>query len=85
MPLLTHYVHSGSDPIRHDPLSRLYKVDNLFLGAKARLGRDRKEGLQRRAAPSDQRPAVSVRVSSSAVIHFQEGGYDPANLAAFAE
>jgi hypothetical protein len=27
---------------------------------------------------------LSVRVASSAVTHFQEGGYEPANLRAFA-
>lgn len=86
VPLLSHYVHSGSDPIRHDPLNRLYKVDNLFLGAKARLGRDREAPAfsgGRRNLTNDR--AVSVRVASSAVTHFQEGGYDPSNLAAFAE
>lgn len=86
VPLLSHYVHSGSDPIRHDPLSRLYKVDNLFLGAKDRWGRDRKASPFRdgRRRLTNER-ALSVRVSSSAVTHFQEGGYEPANLAAFAD
>ena len=85
VPLLSHYVHSGSDPIRHDPLNRLYKVDNLFLGAKGRLGRGRSSnafsgGLRR--LTNDR--ALSVRVASSAVTHFQEGGYGPANLSDFA-
>ena len=39
VPLLTHYVASGSDPIRHNPLNWTYKVDNLFLGAKRKLSR----------------------------------------------
>jgi hypothetical protein len=86
VPLLSHYVHSGSDPIRHDPLNRLYKVDNLFLGVKGRLGRGRQTsafsgGLRR--LTNDR--ALSVRVSSSAVTHFQEGDYEPANLSAFAD
>lgn len=86
VPLLSHYVHSGSDPIRHDPLNRLYKVDNLFLGAKGRFGRGKEAsafsgGLRR--LTNDR--ALSVRMSSSAMTHFQEGGYEPANLRSFAD
>lgn len=83
--LLAHYVHSGSDPIRHDPLTRLYRVDNLFLAAKSRAGRGTGASAfsgGRRRLTNDR--ALSVRVASSAVTHFQEGGYDPANLGAFA-
>ncbi len=85
VPLLTHYVNSGSDPIRHNPLNRMYKVDNLILGAKLRMGGERRPsafsgGLRRLTSER----ALSVRVASSAVTHFQEGGYEPANLAAFA-
>src|SRR5262245_25736782 len=31
VPLLAHYVTSGSDPIRHNPLNGMYKGDNLLL------------------------------------------------------
>jgi hypothetical protein len=84
-PLLSHYVASGSDPIRHDPLNVVYRVDNLLLRATAGVGGKRKErafsgGLRRL---SNER-ALSVRVASSAVAHFQEGGYEPANLVSFA-
>ena len=85
VPLLTHYVNSGSDPIRHNPLNRMYKVDNLILGAKMKVSRKKRAsafsgGLRRL---TNER-ALSVRVASSAVNHFQEGGYEPANLKAFA-
>ena len=85
VPLLTHYVDSGSDPIRHNPLNPLYRADNLMLGAKLRLRGTRQEaafsgGLRLLTNPR----ALSVRVASSAVTHFQGGGYEPVNLAAFA-
>jgi hypothetical protein len=84
--LLGTYVDSGSDPIRHDPLSTMFKVDNELLEAKAHLPwQDHQEsdfshGL--RLLTNDR--ALSVRVAYSAVGHFEEGGYTPANLAAFA-
>ena len=85
VPLLTHYVNSGSDPIRHSPLNRMYKVDNVILGAKRKISTEKRAsafsgGLRRL---TNER-ALSVRVASSTVAHFQEGGYEPANLSAFA-
>jgi hypothetical protein len=85
VPLLTHYVDSGSDPIRHNPLNPMFKFDNLFLGAKLKVSTKKQAsafsgGLRRL---TNER-ALSVRVASSAVTHFQEGGYEPANLKAFA-
>ena len=85
VPLLNHYVNSGSDPIRHNPLNRLFNVDNLILGAKMKVSVEK----QARAFSSGLRlltnqRALSVRVASSAVTHFQEGGYEPANLTALA-
>ena len=84
VPLLSHYVNSGSDPVRHNPLNRMFKVDNLMLGAKMRISKQDSAfsgGLRRL---TNER-ALSVRVASSAVTHFQEGGYAPANLTAFAD
>ena len=86
IPLLTHYVNSGSDPIRHNPLNPMYKGDNLILGAKMKFSMKKRAsdfsgGLRRL---TNER-ALSVRVASSAVTHFQDGGYEPANLKAFAE
>ena len=39
--LLNHYVNSGSDPIRHNPLNAMFRVDNLFLSAKQRSATSR--------------------------------------------
>jgi uncharacterized protein (DUF2235 family) len=82
--LLTYYVNSGCDPIRHDPLSRFYRLDNRILGAKAKLGsgHDAFSGGLRRLTNAR---ALSVRVASSAVIHLEDDQYQPANLKAFAE
>lgn len=80
--LLTYYVNSGCDPIRHDPLNRIYKVDNRILGAKGKLGNKPdafSEGLRR--LTNDR--ALSVRVASSAVSHLEDDQYQPANLKAF--
>ena len=86
VPLLTHYVNSGSDPIRHNPLNRMFKVDNLLLGAKMKARRgdlaSAFDGGLRRLT-NDR--ALSVRVASSTVAHFQGGGYEPTNLKAFAD
>jgi uncharacterized protein (DUF2235 family) len=83
--LLGTYVDSGCDPIRHDPLSLMYKVDNEILEAKELLRSHQESsafsgGL--RVLRNDR--ALSVRVAYSAVRHFQEGGYAPANLSALA-
>ncbi len=86
VPLLTHYVGSGSDPLRHDPTNRMYKVDNLIIATRAKLtGRQQSSPFSagRRRLTNDR--ALSVRVSSSAVTHFQQSGYAPANLTAFAD
>ncbi len=85
VPLLAHYVSSGSDPVRHNPVSLMFKVDNALLSSKQKISGNKQasafsSGL--RLLTNDR--ALSVRVASSAVTHFQEGGYEPANLAAFA-
>jgi hypothetical protein len=78
VPLLSHYIGSGSDPIRHNPLNLMYRVDNLILKprAKAFTGGRRRLTHER---------ALSLRIASSAIHHFQEEGYEPANLAAFSK
>lgn len=83
--LLSTYVKSGSDPIRHNPLDLAFRIDNAILEVKEHLPwphgeRDFSHG--RRLLTNDR--ALSIRVASSAVSHFQEGGYSPGNLAAFA-
>lgn len=83
--LLGRYVNSGSDPIRHNPLSLMYRIDNWILGAKSRLSGHAEPGEFSnglRVLTNDR--ALSVRVASSAVSHFQEGGYAPGNLTALA-
>jgi hypothetical protein len=86
VPLLSHYVSSGSDPIRHNPLNSMYRVDNALLKAKAAMIPSKTPSAfkaGRRLLTNDH--ALSVRISSSAVNHFQAGDYEPSNLKAFAE
>lgn len=86
VPLLEHYVDSGSDPIRHDPLNLLYRCDNLVLTVKTKLGLGsgaRAFSRGRRVLTQDR--ALSLRVASSAVNHFQSGEYEPSNLVTLAE
>ena len=84
-PLLGHYLHSGEDPYRHNPLNRMYKIDNLLLRAKMALGKGTPGAfIDGRRRLSNER-AVSVRVASSAVTHFHEGDYQPVNLVRFAQ
>ncbi len=83
--LLGFYVNSGSDPIRHNPLDLAFRIDNAILTTEDHLPwhhgeRVFRDGLRLLTNPR----ALSVRVSASAVSHFQEGGYAPSNLAAFA-
>jgi hypothetical protein len=82
--LLTYYVNSGCDPIRHDPLNPFYRLDNRILGAKSKLGsgHDAFSGGLRHLTNAR---ALSVRVASSAVIHLKDDQYQPANLKAFAD
>lgn len=83
--LLGIYVNSGYDPICHNPLSLMYKVDNAILGAKEHLSWHEEESeFSHRLRLLTNNRALSVRAASSAVSHYQEGGYAPANLTAFA-
>ena len=84
--LLDHYVNSGSDPIRHNPLNAMYRADNLLLKAKMTLGPKDADspfsgGLRR--LTNDR--ALSLRIASSAVNHYQGGDYAPLNLQAVAD
>ena len=82
--LLATYADSGCDPIRHDPLNLMYRVDNQILEVKDHLHPDEEERfIHGHRALLDER-ALSVRIASSAVTHFEEGGYAPDNLTAFA-
>ena len=83
-PLLSHYIASGSSAIRHNPVKPLFKVHNLILSAKMKLGMSNdvnsfSKGLRKLG----NERGLSVRIASTAATHFREGGYAPANLAAF--
>jgi hypothetical protein len=83
--LLGTYVNSGSDPICHNPLSLMYKLDNELLEAKQHLPwQDDESEFSHGLRLLTNKRALSVRVAYSAVRHFQEGGYAPANLTALA-
>ena len=83
--LLGHYVNCGSDPVRHDPLNAMYRLDNLALRAKQTIrSKERPSPFSAGRRRLTNERAMSVRVASSAVHHFQEGEYEPANLADFA-
>ncbi|HWU20106.1 MAG TPA: DUF2235 domain-containing protein [Nocardioides sp.] len=83
--LLTRYVGSGHDPIRHNPLSLMYRVDNEILEARGHLHAGDHDPVFDHGRRMLTNPrALSVRVASSAVGHFQEGGYEPENLTALA-
>jgi uncharacterized protein (DUF2235 family) len=83
--LLGTYVKSGSDPICHNPLSAMYRIDNKLLEAKEHLPwQDQEHEFSHGLRLLTNERALSVRVASSAVGHYQEGGYAPANLEVFA-
>lgn len=80
--LLSHYVASGSDPIRHDPLTLGFRLHNAALTAGHALGfgraaAERLIGGRRRLTNAR---AVSVAVASSAINHVQSGEYEPVNV-----
>jgi uncharacterized protein (DUF2235 family) len=85
-PLLDHYVNSGSDPIRHNPLNAMYRVDNLVLKAKMAMTGSASTGAFSgglRRLTNDK--ALGLKLARSTVNHFMEGGYAPANLQALAD
>ena len=85
--LLGTYVNSGSDPIRHNPLSAMYRVDNEILQARGHLpwnDEDEDDDFTGGLRRLTNERALSVRVAYSAVRHLQEEGYAPANLTEFA-
>ncbi len=87
--LLAHYVHSGSDPIRHNPLSVGFRLHNLAVALKLWVTRSAQKrafvgGL--RSMQNDR--ALSVSVASSAMSHYRasefdrQNPYEPVNLRA---
>lgn len=85
-PLLDHYVNSGSDPIRHNPLNAMYRVDNAFLRAKmAMTGSGSTGPFSGGLRRLTNEKALGLKLARSAVNHFMEGGYAPANLQQLAD
>jgi len=82
--LLSHYVASGSSAIRHNPLKPLFKVLNAILTLKMKLGRGDRASFSKGLRRLSSERALSVRISSTAVTHYREGGYAPANLVTLA-
>lgn len=83
--LLSLSLNSGSPDVLHDPLSPLFRVDNLLLTVKGSLpGQPPSAFTAGRRNLTNER-ALSVRIASSVADKFRSGGYRPANLAAFAE
>ena len=86
--LLSKYVNSGSDPIRHNPLSTAYFLDNAILHVTDLRNGDDSEfrhGLRR----LDHDGAPNIRIASSAQTHYVEtngdkkNAYAPRNLVEF--
>jgi uncharacterized protein (DUF2235 family) len=84
VPLLSHYVASGSSAIRHNPLKPVFKVLNLILTLKMKMGRGDRDSFSKGLRRLSSGRALSVRIASTAVTHYREGGYAPANLKALA-
>jgi uncharacterized protein (DUF2235 family) len=88
--LLDTYVNSGSDPICHDPLNPMYRLDNAILKSRNRLTGHRYEFRHGLRTLSHDR-GLSIRVASSARLHYNESqgssknDYAPDNLVQFAE
>ncbi len=83
--LLGAYVNSGSDPICHNPLSLMFRLDNQILGVGEHLPwQDEESEFSHGLRLMTSKRALSVRVALSAQAHFAEGGYAPANLVTLA-
>jgi uncharacterized protein (DUF2235 family) len=83
-PLLATYVGSGSKAIRHNPLKPLFRVDNVLIGIKQKIGLSKDEAFDGKLRRLDLPGRLSVRVSSTAAGDLAGSGYRPANLASYA-
>ncbi|MFT4212934.1 MAG: DUF2235 domain-containing protein [Microbacterium sp.] len=85
-PLLAHYVNSGSDPIRHRSLTFGFWLLNALLRMRSAIfARTRRAAFIRGLRRLGDGRALSLRIASSAVNHYQGGGYEPANLVELAQ
>ena len=83
--LLKRYVACGESAIRHDSSKALFKVLDLFIRAKIRLGRADGRAFDKRDRRLHRPDCVSVRVAESTADHFRtDEGYRPRNLATMA-
>jgi hypothetical protein len=83
--LLETYVACGDTAIRHDSSRLLFKVLDLVIRAKIRLGRADGRAFDGRDRRLHRPDCVSVRVAGSTADHFRaDEGYRPRNLATMA-
>lgn len=83
--LLGVYLKTGAKAELHDPLDLLFRVDNLLLDLESHLpGHHGGQFIHGRRRLTNDR-ALSIRVASSVVTHFQDGSYQPLNLAEYAK
>jgi hypothetical protein len=85
IPLLATYVASGSKAIRHNPLKPMFRVDNVLITIKQKLGLAKDGGFEGKLRRLDLPSRLSVRVASTAADDLTGGAYKPANLASYAE
>jgi hypothetical protein len=83
--LLKRYVACGESAIRHDSSQLLFKVLDLVIRAKIRLGRADGRAFDKRDRRLHRPDCVSVRVAGSTADHYRaDEGYRPRNLATMA-
>ncbi|MGN6722166.1 MAG: DUF2235 domain-containing protein [Marmoricola sp.] len=82
--LLSIYLGTGAADVLHNPLDLLFRIDNALLTLKGLLpGQGSDQFIHGRRRLTNDR-ALSIRVASSVVAHFEDGTYRPFNLAEFA-
>ena len=83
--LLKRYVACGESAIRHDSSKPLFKLLDLVIRAKIRLGRADGRAFDGRDRRLHRPDCVSVRVAGSTAEHYRtDEGYRPRNLATMA-
>ena len=70
--LLQRYICSGSSPQRHDPSRPMYRLLDLVIRAKIRLGRASGAAFLGRQRRLDRADCVSVRIAEAAADHYRD-------------
>ncbi len=70
--LLQRYICSGSSPKRHDPSKPMYRILDLVIRAKIRLGRASGAAFLGRQRRLDRGDCVSVRIAEAAADHYRD-------------